>query len=206
MSDYFDSLASTWDDNPMKVERAEATAAKVKSIDFETYDSVVDFGSGTGLLGVQLRHTFATVHLADSSEKMLEVAQDKISKAGLDNIYIRHITSLSELPDQHSAIVTLMTLHHIADVKDFFAQAWQALEPKGTLMIADLYKEDGSFHKNRPDFDGHNGFDVAELESIAEQTGFSIEHAAPYYEVLKENNEGIEVAYPLFFFVAKKLT
>ncbi|ASA58023.1 class I SAM-dependent DNA methyltransferase [Vibrio gazogenes] len=204
MSNYFDSVASAWDDNPMKIERAGAMAAKVKEIDFESYNSVVDFGSGTGLLGVQLRNTFATVHLADSSEKMLEVAKTKITTANLDNIHTHHIECLSELNSKHSAIVTLMTLHHIPDVQSFFSRAYHALDLRGTLVIADLYKENGSFHKNHPEFTGHNGFDVSALKEIAEHSGFHVERVEPFYEIWKENEVGVEVSYPLFFLVAKK--
>ncbi|MDV7105887.1 hypothetical protein R3X26_15890 [Vibrio sp. TH_r3] len=49
MTNYFDALASTWDNNPEKVARSEATANKIKQINFPSNNSLVDFGSGTGL-------------------------------------------------------------------------------------------------------------------------------------------------------------
>lgn len=204
MTSYFDSVASSWDDNPMKIKRATTTAAKVKEVEFVSVNSVVDFGSGTGLLGVQLRDLFTNVHLADSSAKMLEVANSKIESAQLENIQTHQIESLSELDSQYSAIVTLMTLHHIPNILGFFQEANRVLEEGGALIIADLYKEDGSFHKHVPDFDGHNGFDVTELKAIAEQAGFNVEQLEPYFEIVKENEAGEKVAYPLFFLVAKK--
>lgn len=204
MSNYFDSVASSWDDNPMKVERAEMTAARVKQVHFESDNSVVDFGSGTGLLGVQLRDMFDQVHLADSSGAMLQVAQNKIEQAHLSNIHTHQIENLSDLSSKHSAIVTLMTLHHIPDVKGFFLDAHDALESRGTLMIADLYKEDGSFHAHHPDFTGHNGFDVEELKAIAESSGFVVQVADQYYDIQRQNEEGVAVSYPLFFLVVKK--
>ncbi|KOY36154.1 class I SAM-dependent methyltransferase [Vibrio parahaemolyticus] len=203
MSDYFDSVASSWDENPMKIERARVTAAKVKEIDFGSYNSVVDFGSGTGLLGIQLRNTFTHVHLADSSAKMLEEAKSKIAKASLNNVHTHQVKCVSELNSRYSAIVTLMTLHHIPDVQGFFSQAHSVLEQGGTLIIADLYKENGSFHRHNPEFSGHNGFDVSELKVIAEHSGFYVELVEPYFEIFQENEAGVEVSYPLFFWLPK---
>ena len=97
-----------------------------------------------------------------------------------------------------------MTLHHIDSVKDFFTDAYNLLEQKGALVIADLYEEDGSFHKHNQSFKGHNGFDIHALSNIAESVGFMVEKIEPYYEIRQENFEGKLVSYPLFLFVAKK--
>lgn len=204
MSNYFDLVASSWDDNPSKTERALVTAEHVKNINFESYASIVDFGSGTGLLGVQLRDTFSQVHLVDSSEKMLQAAQDKIATANITNMYTHQRQDLSDLNAKHSAIVTLMALHHISNVQGFFSDAYRVLEHRGTLIIADLYKEDGSFHGQFPGFNGHNGFDVSELTVMAENAGFFVQQVKPYYEVERENELQEKMVYPLFFFVAQK--
>ncbi|WP_082008703.1 class I SAM-dependent DNA methyltransferase [Photobacterium gaetbulicola] len=204
LSQYFDSVASDWDTCPAKVERAEITAAKIKEIHFESTRSIVDFGSGTGLLGFQLKDTFSHVHLADASEKMLQVAQAKIAAANINNIKTHQIERLSELTSKHSAIVTLMTLHHLPDVDEFFTDAYGVLEDDGMLIVADLYEDDGSFHKHNPNFDGHNGFNVSALSAIAENAGFTVQQIEQYYEIWQENFEGVEVSYPLFLFVVKK--
>jgi len=197
-------VASVWDKSPVKVERAEITAAKIKEVHFESYNSIVDFGSGTGLLGVHLKDTFAHVHLVDSSEKMLQAAQTKIAEANINNIETHQVDRLSELTSKHSAIATLMTLHHIPDVNEFFTDAYSVLEDNGIMIIADLYKDDGSFHKHNPTFNGHNGFNVSALTAIAENTGFTIQCVEQYYEIWQENFDGVEVSYPLFLFVVKK--
>ncbi|UGA56890.1 class I SAM-dependent DNA methyltransferase [Vibrio sp. VB16] len=204
MSDYFDSVAHTWDSNPLKVDRAKTTANKIKELNFNSTNSIVDFGSGTGLLGVQLIDTFNHIVLADASRQMIEIAKEKIISANLNNIEIQHIERLSQLESKHSAITTLMTLHHIADVSLFFSDAFNTLEDNGMLIIADLYAEDGSFHQHNPSFSGHNGFDVQALTNIAENIGFQILKIEHYYEVWHENYAGENCPYPLFFFVAKK--
>ena len=204
MNNYFDSVAAEWDSNPAKIERATATAQQIKQLSLASYDSVVDFGAGTGLLGVQLRDLFQCVHLADASNNMLEIAQQKIAQAQLTNVHTHFVESLADIPGSHSAIVTLMTLHHIHNVGEFFASAYQKLQAQGMLVIADLYAEDGSFHKHNPDFDGHNGFDLDELCQKAKQAGFTITKAAPYYDIRQENRDGVDTVYPLFLLAVMK--
>ncbi len=201
---YFDELAHEWDSNPAKVERARCTADKIAALNFADGHSFVDFGCGTGLLGMQFYQSFTQVHLVDSSAQMLRVADEKISRFELDNVLTHHIDSLQQLPGQHSAIASLMVLHHIKDVRTFFIEAYQSLNPSGLLIIADLYREDGSFHKGNPDFDGHNGFDINQLQDWAASVGFENSQAEHYYDVWHENYAKQRVAYPLFLFVAQK--
>ncbi|RQW64362.1 class I SAM-dependent DNA methyltransferase [Vibrio viridaestus] len=204
MKNYFDTVAHEWDNSPSKVERAEKTVEQIKQVHFPSTASCVDFGSGTGLLGVQLRGLFDTVHLVDESSEMLNVAQQKLSAANIDSIQTHCISSLSQLTGTHSAIVTLMALHHIVDTATFFREANSALEPEGILIVADLYQEDGSFHHHNPNFNGHNGFTEQLLREHALDTGFTVEKMASYYEIEKQNSYGELVRYPLFFFVARK--
>ncbi len=204
MSSYFDSVADDWDENTLKTERSKITAKKIKEVDFHSFNSCIDFGSGTGLLGIQLKDAFTKIHLADSSKEMIRVAREKLANSNIKNVETHYINSLSELSSNHSAIVTLMTLHHIDNIEDFFSDAFNILDQKGTLIIADLYKEDGSFHKHNPSFSGHNGFDVHELSNLAERAGFFVEKIESYYEIWKDNFENEIVPYPLFLFVARK--
>lgn len=204
MESYFDSVADEWDANLSKVDRAKVTANKIKGINFNSYNSCVDFGSGTGLLGVQLQDTFTMVHLVDSYKEMLKVADNKLADAKITNIETHHIDKLSDLESKHSAIFTLMALHHIDNINGFFIDAYEVLEENGTLIIADLYKDNGSFHNHNSSFHGHHGFDVQELSNLAESFGFKVEKVEQYYEIEKENAEGEIISYPLFMFVARK--
>ena len=204
MNNYFDHVADKWDSNPLKVERATVTAKKINEVNFTSYHRLVDFGSGTGLLGMQLSNVFNEVHLIDSSSEMLNIAKTKIKHAGLSNIQTHDVNRLSDLAFNCSAIATLMTLHHVENIHQFFVDAYNTLEDAGVLIIADLFLEDGSFHKHNSQFDGHNGFDILALSDIAKQNGFIVESAESYYEIWQDNFEDVRVSYPLFFFVARK--
>jgi hypothetical protein len=80
-------------------------------------------------------------------------------------------------------------------LRSFFA----LLERPGRLCIADLEKEDGSFHD--PGFDGHHGFDRSELAVQLEHAGFTSVRFSACYEVPKRGRH-----YPLFLAVAEKAT
>lgn len=204
MTDYFDRVAGEWDKSPVKRQRSQAVAERIASLTLPHTRSVVDFGAGTGLLGIQLRQIFSEVVLADASASMLAEAQKKIRAHELGNVRTVSLSDLSELKKNHSAIVTLMTLHHIDDVQSFFTAAYHRLEDSGILAIADLYQEDGSFHQHRPSFQGHHGFDVEALSVQAKDCGFDVLSVEPIFTMEKENQSGQRKSYPLFLLLAQK--
>ena len=55
-------------------------------------------------------------------------------------------------PERFDLVYTLMTLHHIPDTAKILGSFQALLQPGGVLCIADLDKEDGSFHSHEADF------------------------------------------------------
>ncbi|WP_300673038.1 class I SAM-dependent methyltransferase [Desulfoluna sp.] len=206
MSEYFDRMASTWDQDPMKIERSELTAEYCKRASLKDTGHLLDFGGGTGLLSVCLRDVFDRITIVDTSSEMLRVAQEKIKEAQIPNISTQRIEQdLSEVVGSYSAIIALMTLHHIPDLDLFLNSAAKVLGSNGSLMIADLYKEDGSFHHNDRDFTGHNGFEVEALSAKLNRAGFKVVQVTDYYQIRRKIKSGEERTFPLFFLVAEKL-
>jgi len=52
------------------------------------------------------------------------------------------------LPEQFDLLFSSMLLHHIPDTLAFFQRCHPWLKPKGYLAVADLDREDGSFHQD----------------------------------------------------------
>lgn len=206
LTSYFDQMAQTWDQNPMKIERSRATAEQCKKIIGANRGNLLDVGGGTGLLSLFLQDHFTSITIADMSSEMLKVSREKISAAGITNIGTCLIQQdISEITETYTAIITLMTLHHIEDLDNFLHSSANLLDDHGTLMIADLYyDEDGSFHKKVTDFQGHDGFEVDKLKKRLIKAGFEVISCEPYFEIMKENLDGEEQAFPLFFLTAKK--
>ena len=204
----FDNQALEWDNDPTKTERAKVVAKEI--IDYIKPDNTLtalEFGCGTGLLSFQLKDVFKSITLADNSEGMIKILKDKIVKAGVKNFIPLHIDSLNgELKtNEYDVVYTLMSLHHIPDVKNILMVFNSILKGGGYLCIADLVKEDGSFHSDHDDFDGHNGFDKNELNEILTSNGFNVEYYKICYEIVKTIDDN-EKKYPLFLMISKKVT
>ena len=64
-----------------------------------------------------------------------------------------------------------MTLHHIEVLKDFFTTAYDLLDDNGSIAIADLESEDGTFHSDNAGV-FHFGFEKDTLCNIVKECGF----------------------------------
>jgi trans-aconitate methyltransferase len=95
-----------------------------------------------------------------------------------------------------------MVLHHIVDIDRLFSQFHAALGPGGYLAIADLDKEDGTFHDD-PHGIAHQGFDRPALMTMLRQLGFVDLHERTVHVMHKERREGMR-SYPVFLLTGKK--
>jgi ubiquinone/menaquinone biosynthesis C-methylase UbiE len=170
----FDDKAATWDADPAKVARAETVARLIEQVvPLDPSMRLLEYGAGTGLVTQALRVAVGSVTLADASAGMREVMREKIESGVLADARVWALDLTSEPPpeEQFELIVTVMTLHHIPDLPPVLAAFAQLLGAGGHLCIADLEKEDGSFHG--ADFDGHHGFDRKVLAMQLTDAGFT---------------------------------
>jgi SAM-dependent methyltransferase len=181
----FDARAATWDDDPTKVERARAIAdAILREVAVPPACAALEYGAGTGLLGF-----------------MLEVARRKIEARGDAHARAIGLDLLAgPVPSsRYDFVFSAMTLHHIPDTAAILRRFHDVLRPGGTLAVADLDTEDGSFHGEG--FDGHRGFDRDALGALARAAGFSGVRFVTAHTVTKVS-EGASRKYPVFLLVA----
>ncbi len=205
MSENFDERAHTWDDDPKKLMRSKAVADGILQVVPSNGGlRAFELGCGTGTLALMLQPHCHSMVLADTSEGMLQVLDRKIEQAGITNITIfNQLLTGDNLPKQPFDLVfTQMTLHHVADFKGMLELFHRMLEPGGWLCIADLDREDGSFHGK--DFDGHHGFDRQELEMVAAGVGFVQVGFSTIFEMIKPCSDGVERKFPLFLMSCQK--
>ncbi len=186
------------------MDRARTVAQAIRNrVPLNPQFSVLEYGCGTGLLSFALQPYVSHITLADSSLGMLDVLRKKIAACGARNMTpVRLDLSTDPLPTEHyDLICSLMTLHHIPDTKRILHDFNALLVPGGYLCIADLDKEDGSYHG--PDFSGHTGFDRRELREKTEQAGFRAIDWKTVYTMTKETAHGRKT-FPLFLMVAQK--
>ena len=197
----FDQAAATWDEDPVRRERAQKLAAELRPlIRQHQLKSGLDFGGGTGLVSFFLLDDLEQIDVVDVSEGMIAEAKKKAETLGITHLHA-HAADLtaSDWPHRYDCIYTLLTLHHIRDVEGALKRFYDLLNPGGILCIADLDQEDGSFHSEYPDFDGHNGFDQQALSKLLQEAGFSNVQSRHFYTLEKQEKDGSKREYPLFF-------
>lgn len=202
----FDERAKDWDSDPKKVERARVVADAIrKSIPLSNEMDALEYGCGTGLLSFALQSDLGQITLADTSQGMLDVLKEKIAASGVTNMHpLRLDLATDPLPAERFHLTySLMTLHHIPDTKDIINKFHALLEPNGYLLVADLEKEDGSFHIDGTT-DVHKGFAQGELQKQVESAGFGNVTFSTVYEIKKKIN-GEEKTYPVFLMSARKV-
>lgn len=200
----FDAKAGYWDNDPQKITRAETVAARIRElVPLRPDTKTLEYGCGTGLLGFALQPDVGPLVLADSSQGMIAVVEEKIAAGGFEAV----TSLLLDLSHDHAPvekfdlICTLMTLHHVVDYQGLLEKFHQMLGSGGFLCIADLDAEDGSFHGG--DFDGHSGFVRDDLSAVLKKVGFEDIRFSTVFEVV--HNKGDHVRrYPVFLMVCRR--
>ncbi len=192
----FDREAATWDETPRRAQMAADVAAEItRRVRLTRHLDVLDFGCGTGLLTLALQPLVRSVTGADTSAGMLGVLRAKVRDRGLENV----ATVLLEgdgppalPPARADLVVSSMVLHHVADLPALFRAFHAHLRPGGRVALADLDREDGTFHDD-PQGVIHLGFDRTELMALLADAGFTALAATPAAVVRKNERE-----YPIF--------
>ena len=139
----FDNRAKSWD-TKSKIERSNAIAKSIaKNIKLNKNMDILDFGCGTGLLIFPLIQQVKSIHGIDLSPNMLDILEQK--KGKFKNI-TSEIKGVFEVSSTYDLIISSMVMHHIKDMSALAKKLHNSLNHKGMIAIADLMKEDGSFH------------------------------------------------------------
>jgi ubiquinone/menaquinone biosynthesis C-methylase UbiE len=115
---------------------------------------------------------------------------------------VRLLTEEALADERFDAVFSSMVLHHIRDTGATLKMLKGLLKPGGRFLWLDLDEDDGTFHKNEPDFDGHNGFDRGEVRALLSEAGFREITVETAYEGVREI-DGVKMNYSIFAAVAQ---
>ena len=199
----FDLKAKEWDMSAMHRERAETIAGEIiKQIPLSRSMTAMEFGAGTGLLSFILKDHLKEITLIDNSEGMLKVLNEKVMMSKSENLKVVKVDleheNLSAGP--FDLIFSQMVLHHVGDIEVITKKFHDLLNPGGYLAIADLFSEDGSFHGEG--FNGHLGFDPANLSSLLANCGFTGMSHRKVYVIDKKISENMSKKFDVFLMTA----
>lgn len=197
----FKDRAKEWD-NDKRIKRSKIIADKINDIIGKQQNfSIMEYGCATGLISFNLCKNFKKLTLMDSEDEMINTVKEKIITYKTSNVFANKVDLTKEnyTQEKFNVIYTSLTLHHIKDIEDIIKKFYNLLNKNGILCIIELDKDDGSFHMNSKEFNGHNGFEHHYMENILKSTGFSNVKSETFFHDIKNN-----IPYSLFYTIAYK--
>ncbi|MBC1456352.1 class I SAM-dependent methyltransferase [Listeria newyorkensis] len=164
----FETIAKKYDSTE-RIELANIIAHKVREELVESKDkTLIDYGSGTGLIGLQIADSVKNAILIDSSENMVEIINNKVEANNIQNVETFVADFTKDTMDIKADIVLVsLVLLHIPDTKIILEKLYKTLHTDGKLIIIDFDKNPNVYHPKV-----HNGFVADELKALLTSTGF----------------------------------
>jgi ubiquinone/menaquinone biosynthesis C-methylase UbiE len=111
----------------------------------ETGSTIVDLGTGPGLLSIEVCKLLPLVRIigVDPAGELLEIARKNADEAGISN-YETRLGRAEEMPigsDCVDLVVTQSSLHEWDDPQKGFSEILRVLKPGGSLMLKDYNRD-----------------------------------------------------------------
>jgi ubiquinone/menaquinone biosynthesis C-methylase UbiE/DNA-binding transcriptional ArsR family regulator len=153
--------------------------------------TVADFGTGTGLL-LPVLSTFADrVYAVDQSKEMLEYAEQRCQKSGVDNVEFVNadIEDVDRsLPSRCHCVLLHFVLHQVARPPFILSKAYDVLYPGGRLVIVDSLAHDDETARNKYG-SLWLGFEESKISRWLESCGFRNERFQALKKTGKEERD-----------------
>ena len=177
-TDKFEMIANIYD-TPERIHIAKVSADAIREyVVNATSKNAIDFGCGTGLVGMNLLNDFHSVLFLDTSQNMINQIRQKISDFDIQNVDTLCFDFEKEaLSDIHvDYIFMAQVLLHIHDVEFVLSRLFDVLNEGGRLLIVD-------FDKNEKVVSDivHNGFDQVELTDMMTKIGYRNIQSKTFY-------------------------
>jgi len=178
-TDKFEMIAGMYD-TPDRIHIAKVSADAIRKHVVDAGDKhAIDFGCGTGLVGMHLLDAFGSMLFLDTSPNMIRQVRAKLAEAN-----VRHADTLVfDFEREGSSglradyIFMAQVLLHIPDAELVLSRLYDALNDGGHAIIVDFDKND----QVESEF-VHNGFRQEELATTMERIGYRDIRSETFYE------------------------
>ncbi|WP_055668203.1 class I SAM-dependent methyltransferase [Desnuesiella massiliensis] len=167
-TDKFEMIADIYDTSE-RIQIAKVSSNAICEYLADTKSkNAIDFGCGTGLVGMNLVNDFYSMLFLDISQNMINQINQKISGSNIQNAATLCFDFEKEsLLDLHADyIIMAQVLLHINDVELVLSRLYEVLNESGHLLIVDFDK-----NENIVSDMVHNGFDQMALTDIMTKIG-----------------------------------
>ncbi|MDF2653741.1 MAG: Methyltransferase type 12 [Bacillota bacterium] len=140
--------------------------------------SAIDFGCGTGLVGIELINEFKSVLFLDTAQSMLDQITQKIAVSEIKNADILCFDFETGIrSDLHADYIFMaQVLLHIKEIQPVLSRLYEVLNPEGHLLIVDFDKNEAI----ESDL-VHNGFNQTELSERLSEIGYRKIQSKTFY-------------------------
>ena len=196
-------------DNPQLIALAKETADIIKRqviIKLNKDSIILDFGAGTGLIGLNFINQVKHVIFEDVSKEMLDYLKTKLEALNVKNYTIfNDIIENYNSTEKIDLITAGMVLHHVDNLESIFTKFIQLLKPKGFLCITDLRNDAPMFdigeHKNH--IMKYRGFEPHELCKELKKVGFVTTEVIRISRIVHKRINGKEFFSERFMIIAE---
>lgn len=198
--DVFETIANKYDTvDRERIAKIIATTIREKLQSKSSTQTAIDYGCGTGLVGMNLLDAFNNILFVDASKNMINIVEKKLQK----NVHLNAKTVCLDVENQSTQalkadiVFIVQVLLHVENTALFLDNLYQTLPPNGQLIIVDFdYNEHVISDKV------HNGFKQNELTQTLHKSGFENIKRETFYhgEKMFMNKDG-----SLFILTATKI-
>ncbi|MFF0675743.1 class I SAM-dependent methyltransferase [Staphylococcus xylosus] len=168
--DRFDQIAQKYD-GPERIHLAHIiTQAITQQLKDTNYQTLLDYGGGTGLVTLNIAEYFEVVTLMDASPQMVDIFEHKVSN--LNQTSIKTLVGDVLLDDtilnhkNYDVIVLSLVLLHSGNYQLLLQKLYNQLNSGGMMILVDFDKNENIYHPKV-----YNGFEQADIIHVFNKLG-----------------------------------
>lgn len=177
-NDIWEQIASRYDTDS-RIDVANIIIQVVRSELKETKEkTALDYGCGTGLIGLGLTDQFKSILFVDPSAQMIDQVNRKIEFGQIERASTLCCDFLEQVPNelQVDYVILSQVLLHIKNSRSILAGLYDVLKKDGHLLVIDFDKNESIISDQV-----HNGFEQKELIKLLKEIGFSSASSRTFY-------------------------
>lgn len=198
---YWDGMSHRYDSHIQKSAKMYGRMVELITEHLTAETTVLDIGTGTGEIPLQIASRVRHVEAVDYSEEMISIAQNKARTLGIGNLNFRVQDSFDLQYDDNTfdAVLVANTLHVVQFPDRLLAQAHRVLRDTGTLFAPTYVHNESlrtrmiSWVLRRMGHPVYTRYDSHLLKETIDRNNFEVVH-----------QELLESIMPVSFVVAKK--